>query len=186
VEKIIWLRQHYHFGPAKIAMYLARYYHVTISTSGVWRILKRLGLNRLPASALPATQPAVEPLRKATPRPPAASRREIHRTTRPNSPEAKVLPVHRDRRLHPAWVLRAYPRCDQKTASPSSTTLCLNCPSKWRTATQPNTPTPTTAADHQSPGTMNLREPYPLPASQPVGAFLGVRFTAFWRLSILV
>ena len=24
VEKIIWLRQHYHFGPAKIAMYLAR------------------------------------------------------------------------------------------------------------------------------------------------------------------
>ena len=26
------------FGPAKIAMYLARYHDVTISTSGVWRI----------------------------------------------------------------------------------------------------------------------------------------------------
>ena len=50
VEKIIWLRKHYHFGSAKIAMYLARYHDVTISTSGVWRILKRLGLNRLPAS----------------------------------------------------------------------------------------------------------------------------------------
>jgi transposase len=50
VEKIIWLLQHYHFGPAKIAMYLGRYYDVTISVSGVWRILKRLGLNRLPAS----------------------------------------------------------------------------------------------------------------------------------------
>ena len=48
VEKIIWLR-HYHFGPVKIAMYLARFHDVTISTSGVWRILKRLGLNRLPA-----------------------------------------------------------------------------------------------------------------------------------------
>src|SRR5215213_10809307 len=32
-------------------MYLARYHDVTISTSGVWRILKRLGMNRLPASA---------------------------------------------------------------------------------------------------------------------------------------
>jgi transposase len=39
IEKIVWLRKHYHFGPAKIAMYLARYHDVTISTSGVWRIL---------------------------------------------------------------------------------------------------------------------------------------------------
>ncbi|MCF7547610.1 IS481 family transposase [Pseudonocardia sp. WMMC193] len=50
VEKIVHLRRHYHFGPAKIVMYLARYHDVTISVSGVWRILKRLGLNRLPAS----------------------------------------------------------------------------------------------------------------------------------------
>jgi len=34
VEKIVWLRKHYHFGPAKIAMYLARYHDVTISVSG--------------------------------------------------------------------------------------------------------------------------------------------------------
>jgi Homeodomain-like domain len=50
VGKIIYLRQHYHFGPAKIAMYLKRYHQVQISSSGVWRILKRLELNRLPAS----------------------------------------------------------------------------------------------------------------------------------------
>jgi transposase len=50
IEKILWLRKHYHFDPAKIAMYLARYHDVTISTSRVWRILKRLGMNRLPAS----------------------------------------------------------------------------------------------------------------------------------------
>ena len=31
-------------------MYLQRYHDVTISPSGVWRILKRLELNRLPAS----------------------------------------------------------------------------------------------------------------------------------------
>src|SRR4029453_15660514 len=40
----------YHFGPAKIAMYLKRYHDIQISPSGVWRILKRLELNRLPAS----------------------------------------------------------------------------------------------------------------------------------------
>jgi transposase len=38
--------------PVKIAMYLARYHDVTISTSAVWRILKRLGMNRLPFAAL--------------------------------------------------------------------------------------------------------------------------------------
>jgi transposase InsO family protein len=50
VGKIIYLRQHYHFGPTKIAMYLKRYHDIQISDSGVWRILKRLGMNRLPAS----------------------------------------------------------------------------------------------------------------------------------------
>ncbi|GAA1821453.1 IS481 family transposase [Planosporangium flavigriseum] len=50
VEKILYLRQNYHFGPAKIAMYLKRYHDITVSHSGVWRILKRLDLNRLPAS----------------------------------------------------------------------------------------------------------------------------------------
>ncbi|MFN6548366.1 helix-turn-helix domain-containing protein [Mycolicibacterium nivoides] len=50
VEKIIHLRQHYHFGPMKIMMYLKRYHDVEISRSGVWRILKRLNMNRLPAS----------------------------------------------------------------------------------------------------------------------------------------
>ncbi len=50
VGKILYLRQNYHFGPAKIAMYLKRYHDVEVSKSGVWRILKRLELNRLPAS----------------------------------------------------------------------------------------------------------------------------------------
>jgi transposase len=38
IEKIVWLRKHYHFGPAKIARYLARYHDLTISsrTSHRW------------------------------------------------------------------------------------------------------------------------------------------------------
>jgi transposase InsO family protein len=50
VGKIMYLRRSYHFGPAKISMYLDRYHDVSISPSGVWRILKRLDMNRLPAS----------------------------------------------------------------------------------------------------------------------------------------
>ena len=48
--KIVHLRQNYHFGPQKISMYLKRYHELTISISGVWRILKRLELSRLPSS----------------------------------------------------------------------------------------------------------------------------------------
>ena len=50
VGKIVYLRQHYHFGPLKIAMYLKRYHDISLSQSGVWRILRRLGLGRLPSS----------------------------------------------------------------------------------------------------------------------------------------
>jgi transposase len=57
VGKIIYLRQNYHFGPGKIAMYLKRYHDIEISKSGVWRILERLGLNRLPASQKHKTYP---------------------------------------------------------------------------------------------------------------------------------
>ncbi|WP_020499050.1 helix-turn-helix domain-containing protein [Sciscionella marina] len=50
VEKIVHLRQHYHFGPLKISMYLRRYHDQEISASTIYRILKRPGMSRLPAS----------------------------------------------------------------------------------------------------------------------------------------
>ena len=50
IGKIVHLRKTYHFGPAKISMYLKRYHDLEVSTSGVWRILKRLDMSRLPAS----------------------------------------------------------------------------------------------------------------------------------------
>ena len=49
VGKILYLRQNCHFGPARISMYLKRYHDVAISASGVWRILVRAKLNRLPS-----------------------------------------------------------------------------------------------------------------------------------------
>jgi len=50
VGKIIYLRKTYHFGPHKISMYLKRYHDVVVSPSGIWRILRRLDMSRLPAS----------------------------------------------------------------------------------------------------------------------------------------
>jgi hypothetical protein len=56
VVKIDYLRPTHHFGLEKIAMYLKRYHDVTVSKSGVWRILKRLDMNRLPTSQRYKTQ----------------------------------------------------------------------------------------------------------------------------------
>ena len=50
VGKIVYLRQHYQFGPVKISMYLARYHDIQVGHSAVWRILNRLGMSRLPSS----------------------------------------------------------------------------------------------------------------------------------------
>jgi transposase len=50
VSKILYLRQHYHFGPGRIADYLSRFHQVTLAVSSVHRILVRHGMNRLPAN----------------------------------------------------------------------------------------------------------------------------------------
>jgi transposase len=96
VGKIIYLRQHYHFGPAKIAMYLARYHDISISQSGVWRILKRLDLNRLPASQrYKRHDRRWRRYEQAVARPPGPVGCEVHRPAPWLTPQA--LPVHRHR-----------------------------------------------------------------------------------------
>ena len=50
VAKVLYLRQHYHFGPGKIADYLRRFHQVSVATGTVHRILLRHGMNRLPAN----------------------------------------------------------------------------------------------------------------------------------------
>ncbi len=48
VEKVLYLRKTYRLGPIRIVWYLARYHAITISDAGVYRILRRHGLSRLP------------------------------------------------------------------------------------------------------------------------------------------
>ena len=49
-EKIVLLRRTYHFGPVRIAWYPQRYHGITISSNGVYCVLLRVGLSRLPAN----------------------------------------------------------------------------------------------------------------------------------------
>lgn len=47
-ELIIHLRTNYYLGQLRISWYLKRYHDITVSQSGVYSVLKRNGLNRLP------------------------------------------------------------------------------------------------------------------------------------------
>ena len=49
VDKVLYLRRTYHLGPIRIVWYLERYHGITMSNAGVYRILWRHGLNRLPS-----------------------------------------------------------------------------------------------------------------------------------------
>lgn len=52
VNKVLYLRQNYHFGAGRISYYLERYHQIKIATSTVHEILKRYNLNRLPVNKL--------------------------------------------------------------------------------------------------------------------------------------
>ena len=47
-DKVLYLRKTYHLGPERIVWYLARYHEIKVSVAGVYRILRRNHLNRLP------------------------------------------------------------------------------------------------------------------------------------------
>jgi transposase InsO family protein len=120
VGKILYLRQHYHFGPGKIAMYLKRYHDVTISQSGVWRILKRLDMSRLPASQrYKRLDRRYQRYEKQLPG------HQVQIDVKFIAPLAGAKPATRAKKYYQFTaiddctrlrVLRIYPRLDQKTA----------------------------------------------------------------------
>ena len=137
VEKIVYLRRHYHFGPVKIQMYLKRYHDITITSSAIYNVLCRLGLNRLPASRryqrkdkrhqryekqLPGNRVQIdvkfiEPIGVSTdsPLPPAEARQRpvAAPKVRRRAKYYRFTAIDDCTRLR---MLRIYPRCDQKTA----------------------------------------------------------------------
>lgn len=56
-ENIPYLRRTYHLGQMRIARYLMRYHGIKISSGGVYHVLKRHGMRRLPQKAKKRTLP---------------------------------------------------------------------------------------------------------------------------------
>lgn len=66
-DKIIYLRQHYHFGQLRISWYLWRYHQIKISAAGVYHVLKRHGMNRLPQNQRKRSIPIPQRYEKQVP-----------------------------------------------------------------------------------------------------------------------
>jgi transposase InsO family protein len=115
VGKIMYLRQHYHFGPQKIAMYLKRYHDIRMSSSGVWRVLERLGMNRLPASQKHKTHQK-RWKRYEKPQPGHRVQVDVKFITPVGAAGKKFYQFTAIDDCTRIRVLRAYPRCNQKTA----------------------------------------------------------------------
>lgn len=50
-DKILYVRREFRLGQLRISWYLERYYGLTVSPSGVYSVLKRNGMNKLPGGA---------------------------------------------------------------------------------------------------------------------------------------
>ncbi len=104
--EIIYLRKNYHFGPEKITMYLKPYHDVMISKSGVWRILKRLDMGRLPASQRARGYPS-----PPGPIPGAAAPGAMQNPSPPLRPAPRCQPRrHRRQDRHPENLTAPLPR----------------------------------------------------------------------------
>ena len=100
VAKIVHLRQHYHFGPLKIADVPQALSRRGYQRVRVWRILTRLDERCRPLNA--TSSRAVETLREAASWPSVQSTSSSSSPSPPDQASQALLPIHRDRRLHPA------------------------------------------------------------------------------------
>lgn len=113
VAKMVYLRQHYHFGPLEIAMYLKRYCDIEISNPPGVEDPRPPGHG--PASRQPAPQTAPEALREA---------QTGHQVQGDVKSIASIAGVTAQKHYQftaiddctRIRVLRVYPKCNQKTA----------------------------------------------------------------------
>ena len=141
VSKILYLRQHYHFGPGKIADYLKRFHErvgglrLGASHSAAARHEPAAGQSE--ASAARATLAA---LREAAAGASAADGREVSRAHSGHAQAA--LSVHRDRRLHAHSRAEGLRRVQPAHGDPHSSTTssggCRSASTSFRPTTAPS------------------------------------------------
>ena len=111
-QQILYLRQHYHFGAARIASYLDRFHGIAIARSSAHRILERHGMHRLPANQRRRRMGSAGSAMRTATWPPIAARCGVLRTRPRHASAAVSIPRHRRlhedpraqglRRVHPA------------------------------------------------------------------------------------
>jgi transposase InsO family protein len=115
VSKVLYLRQHYHFGPGRIADYLQRFHQLSLAVSSVHRILVRHGMNSAAgeSEASPARQ-ALAAVRETAAWSPTPDGREVPRA-HPRDPKRlyQFTAIDDCTRIR---VLKVYDACNQGTA----------------------------------------------------------------------
>ena len=66
-KKILYVRREFGLGQLRIKWYLERYYGMTVSSSGVYQVLKRNGVNRLPPGAAKRSPSTLKRYEKSVP-----------------------------------------------------------------------------------------------------------------------
>ncbi len=118
VSKILYLRQHYHFGPARIAAYLKRFHRLTVAPSSVHRLLSKHGMNRLPANQKHRAH-AKRWKRYEKARPGQRLQVDVKFLERIPGTQKTLLSVHRHRRLQPGFgSSKVYDACNQRGGDP--------------------------------------------------------------------
>jgi hypothetical protein len=121
VNKILYLRQSYHFGAGRITDYLRRFHQVAVVRSSVHRILTRHGMQRLPANQ------KHQPHRKRwqryeKPQPGHRLQMDVKFLERIPGTQKRLYQFTAIDDCTRIRVLKVYDRCNQRTAIRSSRT----------------------------------------------------------------
>ncbi len=115
VEKVLHLRRTYPLGPIRIVWYLERYHAIRISDAGVYRILRRYGLNRL-SRKVGRRAVHTKPYNTQVPGHHVQVDLKFLSFAGKNNSPIKRYPIHGDRRCHAHPCPKGHPRHNQKNA----------------------------------------------------------------------
>ena len=131
VSKILYLRENYHFGAGRIAGYLKRFHQLSIATSSVHRILRRHGLARLPANQ--KHRPHKQRWQRyEKPQPGHRLQMDVKFLERIPGTRRRLYQFTAIDDCTRIRVLKIYDRCNQATATGSSTKCAGGCRSECK------------------------------------------------------
>ena len=115
ISKMLYLRQTYHFGPRRIGDYLKRFHGVSVATSTVHRILRKHGMQRLPANRTHRS-PAARWIRYEKPQPGHRLQLDVKFLERIPGTHKRLYQFTAIDDCTRIRILKVYDACNQRTA----------------------------------------------------------------------